>query len=56
MFDKIFGFSHTVLFDVTTNSIIGRIDGSAFIQSALSPSGGKIAIMKGEKIRLYDAP
>ena len=56
MFDNVFGFSHTVLFDVTTNSIIGRVDGSAFIESALSPSGRKIAILKGEKIRLYDAP
>jgi hypothetical protein len=56
MFDNIFGFSHTVLFDVTTNSVIGRIDGSAFIESALSPSGRKISILKGEKIHLYDAP
>jgi hypothetical protein len=56
MFDNIFGFSHTVLFDVTTNRIIGRVDGSASIESALSPSGRKIAILKGEKTRLYDAP
>jgi hypothetical protein len=56
MFDNIFGFSHTVLFDVTTNSVIGRIDGSAFVESGLSPSGRKIAILKGAKIRLYDAP
>ncbi len=56
MFDNIFGFSHTVLFDVTTNSVIGKIDGSAFIESALSPSGRRVAILKGEKIRLYDAP
>jgi hypothetical protein len=56
MFDNIFGFSHTVLFDVTTYSIIGRVDGSAFIVSALSPSGRKIAILKGERVRLYDAP
>ena len=44
MFDNIFGFSHTVLFDVTTNGVMGRIDGSAFIESALSLSGRKIAI------------
>jgi hypothetical protein len=56
MFHNIFGFSHTVLFDVTTNSVIGRIDGSAFIESALSLSGRKIAILKGENTRLYDAP
>jgi len=56
MFDNIFGFSHTVLFDVATHSIIGRVDGSAFIKSALSPSGRRIATLKGEKVRLYDAP
>ena len=55
MFDSIFGFSHTLLFDVTKKSIIGRVDGSAFISSALSPSGRKIAILKGSKVRLYDA-
>jgi hypothetical protein len=56
MFDAIFGFSRTLLFDVSTKSIIGRVDGSAFISSALSPSGRKIAILKGGKVRLYDAP
>jgi hypothetical protein len=35
---------------------IVRVDGSAFIESALSPSGQKVAILKGKKIRLYDAP
>jgi hypothetical protein len=56
MLDNIFGFSRSVLFDVTTKSIIGRFDGSAFISAALSPSGRKIAILKGQKVRLYDAP
>jgi hypothetical protein len=56
MFDAIFGFSHTLLFDVSTKSIIGRVDGSEFISSALSPSGRKVAILKGGKVRLYDAP
>jgi hypothetical protein len=56
MFDNIFGFSHTVLFELTTGNIIGRVDGSAFIESALSPSGRKIAILKDKKVRLYDAP
>jgi hypothetical protein len=56
MFDGLFGFSHTLLFDVSTKSIIGRVDGSAFISAALSPSDRKIAILKGEKVRLYDAP
>jgi hypothetical protein len=56
MFDNIFGFSRTLLFDVTTKSIIGRIDGSAFISAALSPSGRRIAFLKGEKVRPYDAP
>ena len=56
MFDNIFGFSHAVLFDVMTGDIIGQIDGGAFISSALSPSGREIAILKGKKIRLYDAP
>lgn len=56
MFDSIFGFSHTMLFDVTTNKIIGRVEGSAFIESALSPSGREIALLKGKKVRLYDAP
>lgn len=56
MFDNIFGFSHTVLFDVAKNSVMGKIDGSAFIESALSPSGRKIAVLKGAKVRLYDAP
>jgi hypothetical protein len=56
MFDAIFGFSHTLLFDASTKSIIGRVDGSAFISSALSPSGRQIAILKGGKVRLYDAP
>jgi hypothetical protein len=54
--NAIFGFSHTLLFDVSTKSIIGRVDGSAFISSALSPSGRQIAILKGGKVRLYDAP
>jgi hypothetical protein len=56
MFDNIFGFSRTLLFDVTTKAIIRRIDATAFISAALSPSGRKIAILKGEKVRLYDAP
>lgn len=56
MFDNIFGFSHTVLFDITTGNIIGRVDGGAFIESALSPSGRQIAILKDKKVRLYDAP
>jgi hypothetical protein len=56
MFDGLFGFSRTLLFDVSTKSIIGRVDGSAFISAALSPSGRKIAILKGGKVRLYDAP
>jgi hypothetical protein len=54
--DAIFGFSHTLLFDVSTKTIIGRVDGSAFISSALSPSGRQVAILKGGKVRLYDAP
>jgi hypothetical protein len=54
--DAIFGFSHTLLFDVSTKSIIGRVDGSEFISSALSPSGRQIAILKSGKVRLYDAP
>jgi hypothetical protein len=56
MFDGVFGFSRTLLFDVSTKRIVGRVDGSAFISSALSPSGRKIAILKGGKVRLYDAP
>lgn len=56
MFDNIFGFSHAVLFDVTTGNIIGQVDGGAFISSALSPSGREIAILKGKKVRLYSAP
>ncbi len=55
MFDSIFGFSHAVLFDVSTGNIIGQVDGGAFIRSALSPSGREIAILKGKKVRLYDA-
>ncbi len=56
MFDSIFGFSHTVLFDVSTKDLVGRIDGGAFITSALSPSGRQIAILRGGKVRLYEAP
>lgn len=56
MFDGLFGFSRTLLFDVSTKSILGRVDGSAFISAALSPSGRKVAILKNGKVRLYDIP
>ena len=56
MFDGLFGFSRTVLFDVSTKSVLGRVDGSAFISAALSPSGRKIAVLKSGKVRLYDVP
>ncbi len=49
MFDSIFGFSHVVLFDVSTGNIIGQVDGSAYISSALSPSGREIAILKAKR-------
>ncbi len=56
MFDGLFGFSRTLLFDVSTRSILGRVDGGAFISAALSPSGRQIAILKNGKVRLYDVP
>jgi len=56
MFDSVFGFSRILLFDVSARSIVGRIDDSAFISAAISPSGRRIAILKNGKVRLYDVP
>ena len=53
MFDAIFGFSRVILFDVSSRSPIQRIDGPAYISAALSPSGKRVAILKGGKVRLY---
>jgi hypothetical protein len=55
MFDAIFGFSRVVLFDVSTRSVIKRIDGPAYVSASLSPSGKRVAILKGGKVRLYEA-
>jgi len=54
MFDAIFGFSRVVLFDVSTKTVIKRIDGPAYVSAALSPSGKRVAILKGGKVRLYE--
>lgn len=53
-FDAIFGFSRVVIFDVSTRTLIKRIDGPSFISAAISPSGKKVAILKGGKVRLYE--
>ena len=55
IFDAIFGFSRVVLFDVSTRSVVKRIDGPAYVSAALSPSGKRVAILKGGKVRLYEA-
>jgi hypothetical protein len=54
MFDAIFGFSSVVLFDVPSGHQVMRIDGPAFTSAALSPSGKKVATLRGSKVRLYE--
>jgi hypothetical protein len=53
MFDSIFGFSRVVVFDVPSGRIISRIDGPAYTSASLSPSGKLIAVLRGNKVRLY---
>jgi hypothetical protein len=54
MFDAIFGFSRVVLFDVPSGHQVMRIDGPAFTSAALSPSGKRVATLRGSKVRLYE--
>jgi hypothetical protein len=53
MFDSIFGFSRVVLFDAPPGHQVMRIDGPAFTSAALSPSGKRVATIRGSKLRLY---
>lgn len=53
MFDSIFGFSRVVLFDAPSGHQVMRIDGPAFTSAALSPSGKRVATLRGSKLRLY---
>jgi hypothetical protein len=54
MFDAIFGFSRVVLFEVSSGHLVMRIDGPAFTSAALSPSGKRVATLRGSKVRLYE--
>jgi hypothetical protein len=56
IFDRLFGYSRILLFDVSARTLLGRVDESAFISASLSPSGRRIAILKTGKVRLYDVP
>ena len=53
-FDAIFGFSKVILFDVPSGHPVMRIDGPAVSSAALSPSGKRVAILRGSKVRLYE--
>jgi hypothetical protein len=54
MLDSIFGFSRVVLFDAPSGHQVMRIDGPAFTSAALSPSGKRVATLRGSKVRLYE--
>lgn len=51
--DNLFGYSRIALFDVASQSILAHINGPAYTWAALSPSGKLIAVLHGDRIRLY---
>jgi hypothetical protein len=55
MFDSIFGFSRVVLFDAPSGHQVMRIDRPAFTSAALSPSGKRVATLRGNKVRIYES-